>query len=169
MEKVADRRYQTAKSVLEALVAAVEGGKRVPDTTARGRQAVAVFVDVSTAGVDAQDEALFDDVADVLDLAERRLHEAGLTSLLHTGTSLLSARVLPEQADAGSPDEVRVREQARALVQQLAGRPAPHPQVTVKVLVHVDEAELQGSPSAPVVTGRIVDVTSWPASAALVA
>ncbi len=168
MEKVPDRRYQSAKAVLEALKAAVEGGTRGPEPGARPRQAVAVFVDVSTAGgVEAADEALFDDVADVLDLAERRLHEAGLTSLLHTGTSLLSARVLPEQTDPGSPDEARVREQARVLVQQLAARPTPHPHVQVKVMVHVDQAELQGSPSAPVVTGRIVDVTSWPASSAL--
>jgi serine/threonine protein kinase len=166
MEKLPDRRYQTARSVLEALRAAVEGTKPGLETV-RPRQAVAVFVDVITAGVVASDEALFDDVADVLDLAERRLHEAGLTSLLHTGTSLLSARVLPDQAQPGNPDELKVREQARALAQQLAARPTPHPNVQVKVMVHVDEAELHGNPSAPVVTGKIVDVSGWPATSLL--
>jgi serine/threonine-protein kinase len=167
MEKVPDRRFQSAKAVLEALRSAIEGTKPAVEAL-RPRQAVAVFVDVITSGaVDASDEALFDDVADVLDLAERRLHEAGLTSLLHTGTSLLSARVLPDQAPSSSPDELKVREQARALAQQLAARPTAHPHVQVKVRVHVDEAELQGNPSAPVVTGRIVDVTGWPAGSLL--
>src|SRR4029453_12705619 len=152
-EKVPDRRYQSAKAVLEALRAAIEGIKPGVEAV-RPRLAVAVFVDVTTSGgVDASDEALFDDVADVLDLAERRLHEAGLTSLLHTGTSLLSARVLPDQAQPGSADEMKVRDQAKSVAQQLAARPTPHPHVQVKVLVHIDEAELHGNPSAPVVNG----------------
>ena len=166
MEKIPDRRYQSAKAVLEALHAAVEGKSSAGDSQ-RPRQAIAVYVDVRTVGADPSDEALFDDVTDVLDLAERMLNEAGLNSLLQTGTSLLSARVLPDQAGAAREDETRARDRATALVRRLAIRPEAHPQVQVRVLVHVDAADLQGPPSAPVVTGRIVDVTSWPASAVL--
>ena len=169
MEKIPDRRYQSAKAVLEALRGAVQGTVANQETS-RPKQAVAVFVDVRTpAQAQANDEALFDDIADVLDLAERMLHEAGLTSLLHTGTSLLSARVLSEQTAAAGEEEGKAREQARALARRIAIRPEAHPQVQVQVHVHVDAAELHGSPAAPVVTGRIVEVTAWPPGTALVA
>ncbi len=167
MEKKPDRRYQSARAVMEALRPAVEG--TVPTVEmVRPRQAVGVFVEVRTPGeMDGGDEALFDDVADVLDLAERMLNEAGLNSLLHTGTSLLSARVLPDQPPTAREEEARAREKAQALARRIATRPDAHPAVKVTVRVHVDVADVQGTPSAPVVTGRIVDVTAWPDSTTL--
>jgi serine/threonine protein kinase len=168
MEKIPDRRYQSAKTVLEALRAAVEGTAPTQEMV-RPRQAVGVYVDVTTApGSDSGDEALFDDVADVLDLAERMLNEAGLSSVLNTGSSLLSVRVLPDKAGPGTPEETKAREKAQALAQRIATRPEAHPQVIVKVHVHVDVAEVQGSPASPVVTGRIVEVAAWPPATALV-
>jgi eukaryotic-like serine/threonine-protein kinase len=162
MEKIPDRRYQSAKAVLEALRAAVEGSSATLETV-RPRQAIAVFIDVRTpAEMDGADESLFDDVADVLDLAERMLNEGGLSSLLHTGTSLLSARVLSDQTATAREEETQARAKAQALVRRIEIRPEAHPQVKVRVRVHVDAAEVTGTPSAPVVTGRIVDVTSWP-------
>jgi serine/threonine protein kinase len=167
MEKKPDNRYQSAKAVLEALRAAVQGSTPGHET-ARHKQAVAVFVDLHTpSAAQASDETLFDDVADVLDLAERMLHEGGLSSLLLTGTSLLSAQVLSDQPAAASQEEGRVRELARALLRRIASRPAPHPQVRVQVQVHVDAAEVQGTSTAPVVAGRIADVSAWPAGSTL--
>lgn len=166
MDKNAARRYPSAKAVAEALRAAVMGETSGPKVQDLPRQAAAVHVDARPrAGADENDEQLLDDLANVLDMAEQSLRQAGFAILLQTGTTLLAARVLSEEPEAAQREHEAAREDARALSRTIAMREGAHPALKVELRLHVDSAVLRGPNAAPGIGGSVVDVSAWPADA----
>jgi serine/threonine-protein kinase len=164
MDKRPERRYESAAAVVQSLRAALEGKAPAPDAAAH-RQAVAVYVDVRPVhDLDEADEQLLDEVADMLELAEQALVQAGLLIPLHTGTTLLAASLLPDDPLDALVARKRVVDQAVGLSQRLGRR--AQDSLRVDVHVHADTALVRGSSAAPEIAGAIVDVSGWPAGAA---
>ena len=161
MEKVPARRYESARAVEEALRAAVAGKQQAE--TVVSKQAVALYVEAQMqSGADESDDDLVDDLGTVFDLAEQSLHKAGFAILLQTGTTLLGARVLSENADAAAKEQDVARQQAVDLSRQIAGREGAHHQLVIDVRLHVDSTTVRGPASAPVIGGAIANVPGWP-------
>jgi serine/threonine-protein kinase len=155
MSKRADGRYPSAAAVAEALREAV-----APKAAAEGtgpKQAVAVHVDLSAESAEADDE-LLENIAEALDLAEQRLREACFVVSLHTSTTLLAARLLPDDPGAARADRRRALDQAVALGKLLSERDAD-------VALHVDTALVRGNDTSPQIAGPVVEFASWPAMA----
>jgi hypothetical protein len=162
MDKRPERRFESAGAVDQALREALDRRPAAGDQ-ATHRQAVAVYVDVRPAQESEEtDEALLDEVADTLELAEHALRRAGLLVPLHTGTTLLAARVLPDDPQSAREERARAVELAVGIAQELAERQGA---LRVEVTLHVDQAVLRGSAAAPEIAGAIVDVPAWPPGA----
>jgi hypothetical protein len=164
MDKRADRRFASVAEVATALREALAGGTAA-DRAAR-KQAVAIRVDVAMArdAEEADDQSL-SDAADALDQAEQGLLRLGFVVTLHTATSLLTARPLPDGNEEARAERQRALDEAVALAAALAAGPGPSAGAfRVNVSVHVDAAVLRGSPPALEIVGPIVDVSTWPPS-----
>jgi serine/threonine-protein kinase len=151
MSKKADARYPSAAAVAAALREAV-----APKVAAAGtgsRQAVAVHVDLSAESAEADDDVL-EVIAEALDLAEQRLRDARFVVSLHTSTTLLAARLLPDDPGAARADRKSALDEAVALSKLLS-----MPQADVRL--HVDTALVRG----PQISGPVVEFASWPATA----
>jgi tRNA A-37 threonylcarbamoyl transferase component Bud32 len=163
MEKTNERRYQSVKAFLEALREAVGAKTDKPEVMA---QAAAIFVEIRVAdGADADSDAVLDDTSAILDATEQSLRGAGLGLPLQTGSAIIGARVLAgdARAAAGARDEVIAV--ARALAEELAGRPCATPDVHVNITVHVGAASVKDSAEAPggkeIVGGEILSTIDW--------
>jgi eukaryotic-like serine/threonine-protein kinase len=162
MDKRAERRYPSVSAALADLKDAVE--RRVAVAVSDKKRAVAVSVDVKVdGGMDEADDELLDEISQALDLAEQTLRQAQFVVALHTGTSLLAARVLPDDENAAREDRKRALEEAVSLGRQMSNRDGTALQVDV--CLHVDTALVRGSAAAPEIAGAVVEVASWPAAA----
>src|SRR6185369_8717600 len=87
---------QTVKAFIEALRAVVGSKAAEPEMTAAG---AAIFVEIRIAdGIDAESDEVLDDTSAILDAAEQALRGAGLTLPLQTGSAIIGARVLSDDA-----------------------------------------------------------------------
>ncbi len=161
MEKTAERRYQSVKAFVEALREAVGAKTDKPEITA---QAAAIFVDIRVAeGADAESDAVLDDTSAILDATEQTFRGAGLGLPLQTGSAIIGARVLSDQAGGGVRDEIVGI--AHALADELAARPTAVPEVHVNISVHVGPASIKESAEAPdgkeIIGGEILSPSDW--------
>jgi serine/threonine-protein kinase len=164
MDKRPERRYPSVPAALADLKEAVER-RAAPAPVSDRKQAVAVSVDVKIEGtMDEADDDLLDDIAEVLDQAEQTLRQAAFVVALNTGTSLLAARVLPDDAQAAREERKRALEEAVSLARSMANRDGTPLQVEVSL--HVDNALVRGSETAPEIAGAVMEVASWPAATA---
>jgi len=161
MSKRADGRFPTAAAAAEAFRAAVQ-----PAPAAAGagpKRAVAVHVDLGAdRDLESADDEVLEDIAEALDVAEQRLRDASFVVSLHTSTTLLAARLLPDDPGAAREDRKRALDQAVALAQLLSQRGAEGP---VDVCLHVDTALVRGNAGSPQIAGPVVEFSSWPAAA----
>jgi serine/threonine protein kinase len=164
MEKVADRRFATARAFFEALREAVGTSKAVvPEVTA---QAAAIYVEVRMSEeADNDSDELLDDSSAVLDAAEQAFRDAGLVLALQTGSALIAARILSDEATEAALQRTGVLDIASRLAEQLAERPTAHPEVHVNVCFHVDRAAVRDAADAPggreIIGGEIVSIGTW--------
>jgi Protein kinase domain len=161
MDKRAERRYPGVAAALADLKDAVE--RRAAPATSDKKQAVAVSVDVKVDAMDEANDELLDEIAQALDLAEQTLRQAHFVVALHTGTTLLAARVLPDDAQAARAERKRALEEAVLLGRQMSKREGNA--LRVDVCLHVDTALVRGSAAAPEIAGAVLEVASWPAAA----
>jgi serine/threonine-protein kinase len=162
MEKTAERRYQSVKAFLEALREAVGAKTDKPEVTAK---AVAVFVEIRVAeGADAESDAILDDTSAILDATEQSFRGAGLGLPLQTGSAIIGALVLADEAHAAATRD-EVISVAQALAEELAARPSAVPEVHVNISVHVGAASVRDSAEAPggkeIVGGEILSTADW--------
>ena len=163
MEKLPDRRYPSARAVLEALREAVGEKAELAETTV---PAAAIYVEIRIAeGADAESDEVLDETSAILDATEQSFRSAGLTLPLQTGSAIIGARVLsvdPKTADDESAGIVAV---ASALCDELGGRASAHGSVHVNIAVHVAPAVVRDSADAPggreIVGGDIMSTASW--------
>ena len=164
MEKIADRRFATARAFFEALREAVGTTKAaVPEVTA---QAAAIYVEVRMSEeADNDSDELLDDSSAVLDAAEQTFRDAGLVLALQTGSALIAARILSDEATEAALQRAGVLDIASRLAEQLAERPTAHPEVHVNVCFHVDRAAVRDAADAPggreIIGGDIVSIGTW--------
>jgi serine/threonine protein kinase len=161
LEKKAEKRFATADELIDALRTAIdEEGQTVVDLL---QPAVAIYLEVGTDSDDEDvvDEA-FDDMTNVLDLAEHSLASAGFSLPLHTSSALLAVRVFVQQAAVEQATAEQTLSELRAT---LAEREGLHPNVTVSlklkcgdVLCHTKGAGLV------VVGGPLLELSSFSAA-----
>jgi eukaryotic-like serine/threonine-protein kinase len=153
MEKTPERRFQSAKSFLEALREAV--GTRSAQTEATAR-AAAIYV---------ESDAVLDDTSAVLDAAEHAFRGAGLGLPLQTGSALVGARLLSADAAVAAAERGGVLAVAEALHEELAARPSAVGDVHVNISVHVGRAIIKDSAEAPggkeIVGGEVMSTADW--------
>jgi serine/threonine-protein kinase len=154
LEKQPGARYSSAGELLAAFRSAVAGEPH--PTPAGEREAVAILIEVATAP-GADPDALIDDSAAAMDLAEAALSEAGFALPLQTGTLVLAVRLV----DAGKrrAQARRAFEAARSLVLQLAERPEARPELTVTVAMHAGSVTMRGEQIAG---GALLRPSEWP-------
>jgi serine/threonine protein kinase len=165
MEKLAERRFASARAFRDALREAVEATKSdAPETVA---QAAAIYVEVRMGEEADGDDEILDDSSAVLDAAEQRLRDAGLAISLQTGSGLLATRILSDPAEPALLERREVLAIAKALAAELADRPNAHPELHVNVSFHVDRALVRGGVGQPesgereIVGGEIISVGTW--------
>jgi eukaryotic-like serine/threonine-protein kinase len=163
MEKTAERRFQTVKAFLEALRDAVGTRAAEAEVAARG---AAIFVDIRIAeGADAESDELLDDTSAILDATEQTLRGAGMTLPLQTGSAIIGARVLSDDAGKAAGERDQTLALAKELSDELSARPSAHADVHVNIVVHVGRAVIKDSAEAPggkeVVGGELLSTADW--------
>src|SRR6185312_145620 len=147
MEKTPERRFQSAKAFLAALREAVGSKSADAELTAR---AAAIYLEIRIAeGADAESDAVLDDTSAILDAAEQSFRGAGLGLPLQTGSAIIGARVLADDAAAAAAMRDEIVGVAHALADELAARPTAVPEVHVNISVHVGSASIKESAEAP--------------------
>jgi serine/threonine-protein kinase len=164
MEKTADRRFQSVKAFIEALRGVIGATKAAePEVTAKG---AAILVEIRVAdGADAESDEVLDDTSAILDTSEHTLRSGGLTLPLQTGSAIIGARVLSDDAAKAKSERDAVVALANALAQELGGRASAHADVHVNIVVHVGSAQVKDSSEAPggkeVVGGDLLSTGDW--------
>jgi serine/threonine-protein kinase len=165
MDKLAERRFPTARAFCEALREAVGTSKaEVPEVAAR---AAAIYVEVRISEeADSDSDELLDDSSAVLDTSEMTFREAELLLPLQTGSAIIAARILSDDVEQAAGERAQLMEIAQRLVEQLAERPTAHPELLhVNVTVHVGRALVRDAASAPggkeIIGGEIIATASW--------
>jgi serine/threonine-protein kinase len=163
MEKTADRRFQTVKAFIEALRDVVGNKAAEREVTARG---AAILVEIRIAdGADAESDEVLDDTSAILDATEHSLRGAGMTLPLQTGSAIIGARVLSDDAGKAAGERAETVALAKGLAQELAARASAHADVHVNIVVHVGKAVVRDSAEAPggkeIVGGELLSTADW--------
>jgi eukaryotic-like serine/threonine-protein kinase len=163
MEKTPARRFQSAKAFLEALREAV-GSKSTPAETAA--RAAAIYLEIRIGEeADAESDEVLDDTSAILDAAEQSFRGAGLGLPLQTGSALIGARVLSDNAATASNQRAEVVAVATGLHEALAVRSSAVPGVHVNIAVHIGRVAVKASAEAPdgkeIIGGDVMSTADW--------
>jgi eukaryotic-like serine/threonine-protein kinase len=163
MEKTADRRFQTVKAFIEALRGVVGNKAPEAEVTAKG---AAIFVEIKISdGADAESDELLDDASAILDTAEQTLRAAGMALPLQTGSAIMGALVLSDDAAKAAKERAATVGLAEILAQELIGRPTATSDLHVNIVVHVGQAVVKVSADAAggkeVVGGELMSTADW--------
>jgi eukaryotic-like serine/threonine-protein kinase len=163
LEKKPERRYPSATDFICALREAVTShNSRKSPSKVLSLGAIGIYVDAKTPPTEEADDALLDDLTQVLDLAEQRLRASGLLIPLQTGSALLAVQLLSDDAEQARQERQRTLEVALPLHQELLSRPSADPRLHVNVSVHVDRALIHSSNHGPeIVGGPILSIGAW--------
>jgi len=134
-----------------------------PELTARG---AAILVEIRIAdGVDSESDEVLDDTSAILDTTEQSLRGAGMTLPLQTGSTIIGARVLSDDAAAAARERSALVTLANTLADELGARPSAHPDVHVNITVHAAPAVVKAYAEAPggkeVVGGALLSTSDW--------
>ncbi|WP_053333319.1 serine/threonine-protein kinase [Haliangium ochraceum] len=156
MRKKSDERYSTPSELLEALRDALEGGAEFAPNTQhalRRTRALGILVEAATEdGLLANpDDALLDDLEDLLMQAETRLEGIGFRIARERNNSLLFTRLLSDDELFSPAARVTAVQAGQTLFQDLVRRPGRDPRVHVRVCLHeaeliLSDDELRGGP-----------------------
>ena len=159
LEKLPERRYQTAVALLDAFREAVGHSEEPRALSAR---AVAFYCEVQSEPEDTDlSDALLDDLLAVLELTQQTLRERGFVFPLQTSNALLAVRLVAPDTSA---------EQARAdaqtigseLMRQLKQRRAAHPALVPALSMTLAEAQYRSSPDGiEVIGGPLFEIDAW--------
>jgi eukaryotic-like serine/threonine-protein kinase len=163
LEKRPEQRYDSAKSFLFALQEAA-GRAPVDRDSVHERlvPAVGILVELrARTEADEADDALADDLARLLDLAERRLRDEGFSVALATGNEILAVRLLPDDAEAAGRAQGAAISSALAMHRAIEARPGADGRVHVNLCVHVDRALVRARSAVEVVGGPLTKIGAW--------
>jgi serine/threonine-protein kinase len=162
LAKHPDQRFEDVERFLEALRQAVVGA-RARGATAQSARAVAIYLEtrMDAAGEEVMDDRLLDDLGAVLDESEQMVRGAGFLLPVQSGSALLAARLLGEDA-AAERDRREAVELAVELHRRAVERTGVGGRLRVNVSVHVDQAVVRSSDrGSEIVGGGILRVTAW--------
>lgn len=161
LQKRADQRFANVSELVAAFREAVgEGG---PDSVERQSFAVGVYVEVMASAGEEMDDAMFEDVIQVLDTVEQGLTAREFGFPLRTSNALLAVRLVAEA------DVEAERAEAQAVINDLratlAERPFRHPNLEIAASVSVEQALCRSSAAGvEIVGGPIFEVDTWTVS-----
>jgi serine/threonine-protein kinase len=159
MDRFKDRRYQTVASFLTDLRRAVLG-EAAAAADASG-MTIGAYVEIRTT-VEEEDDALLDELTNVLDLCEAALHDGGFALPLQTSNALLGVKALPAAAEEQRAACEQVRQSANDLLEQIANRDFIDPRVFVTISLHVDNGVCQmTNEGLEVKGGPILQTENW--------
>jgi serine/threonine-protein kinase len=163
LEKERRQRYQSIAALLDDLRRAVRGEAPSSDVEVTGT-AVGLYLEIrlNDASEDDLDDALLEDMTNILDAGETALRGAEFALAIHTSNALLGVKLCPESPHAAAACCKQAQDVARALVTSLAQRVQPDSRVHVNISLHADEATLRGASAEQEVTGGpLLDVEQW--------
>jgi serine/threonine protein kinase len=159
LEKQAERRFSNADELLVALQAAI--GTHADAEPERDCSALGALLTLATPEDTELDDAMLEDMANVLDQVEQCLSNHGFAFPLHTATALLAVRVPKHDADA-SRDAEELRYVLIELLAALSDRIDPHPGVRVSLSLRVDSVRCRlGGSEREIVGGSLLELGSW--------
>jgi serine/threonine protein kinase len=162
LEKRAERRFASADELLASLRAAV--GEVPPDTNEHDVRALGVYVALATPHDGELDDAMIEDIVNVLDIVEQALADKTFTFPLRTTNALLAVRMPGADVDPElERNEVTATiSELRAL---LAERAEPHPDVQITISLRENAVRCRPSASGDeIVGGPLLEVGSWTAN-----
>jgi serine/threonine-protein kinase len=163
MEKRPERRFDSTKSFVAALAAALGRDYDGPQSSrAVPTLGIAVYLDlrVNITG-DELDDALGRDVGTLLDLAEERLARGGFALVQATGSGVLGVRPAGRDEVALRRDRRAAIALASALHAQIASRPGADARVHANVALHVGEVMLHHEGAREIVGGSLISTAAW--------
>lgn len=155
MEKDPARRYPDVMALIEGLRHAVGTERREVVSRALG-----IYVEGRIEDEQEPDDAIIDDLMNVLDTAEQIFARHGFSVPLSTSNSVLGALAVPE----GQLESYRQRvmDVAAELDQEITQRAEADERVNVNLCLHVDDAVVRArAEQAEVIGGPIVDIGAW--------
>jgi serine/threonine-protein kinase len=162
LEKKPERRYQSMAALRTAFGEAVG---QATEPRAETSWAVAFYLEASVQSDDdgGLDDAVLDDLLDVLELAQQTLLAHDFVFPLYTSNALLAVRPLP-----GGSDHDRALVEARALAaeltDQLARRGRAHVDVHPQLSMTLGEVVVRTSDAGVEITGGpLFDLDTWTA------
>jgi serine/threonine-protein kinase len=159
LEKHAERRFGSAIELLASLRAAV--GELPGAASEREVQALGLYIEMSTPPDAELDDAMIEDVSNVLDSVEQCLASRSFAFPLRTSMGLLAVRLPADRVDsqAESNEVSATLTELRGIVEQ---RPEPHPGVRVAISLRVDVARCRTTPSGDeIVGGALLEIGTW--------
>jgi hypothetical protein len=112
--------------------------------------------------VDEPDDALLDDVGQVLDAADATVRALGLSVAMQTASAILAVAVLPTDASADTARRHEVVEAAKALAAKLVRRPRADPRLSLRMAVNADDAVVREGPQGvSPESGALLQVDAW--------
>jgi hypothetical protein len=119
-----------------------------------------VYLEIS-GGEDDADDALFEDISNVLDMVESGLSNRDFTFPLRTSNALLGVRVIAKDVDADAA-RAALEGAVADLRAEVEERPNRHPNVRVALSCAVGEALCRASTTGvEVVGGPLLEVATW--------
>ncbi len=161
LQKNADQRFASVSELAAAFREAVgEGG---PDSVERQSFAVGVYFEVTTPPGEDMDDAMLDDVIQVLDTVEQGLAAQEFAFPLRTSNALLGVRLVAD-VDVEA-ERVQAQVAINDLRTALAERPDRHPRLEIAASVSVEQALCRTSAvGVEIVGGPILEVDTWTVS-----
>jgi serine/threonine-protein kinase len=161
LEKDAERRYASSGELLASLRAAI--GQPPAPANEQDVPAVGIYIALSTPADVELDDAMIEDIANVLDGVEHCLVARRFSFPLRMSNALLAVRLPASEAEA-EPDQQDLSAIVAELWNILATRSEPHPDVQIAISLRVDVARCRAStPSVEIVGGALLEVGSWTA------
>ena len=159
MDRNKERRHPSIIAFLEEFRRAVRG-EPIDQALVQSRAAVAIYVETRTE--EEVDDAMLDDMCDILDLCESRLRTKSYALPLQTSNALLAVKLVSGEPDERKTDCKRTQAIAESLLSQIRQRALVDPRVQVKIAIHLDAALFQESSEGLEVTGGpILEVERW--------
>jgi serine/threonine protein kinase len=161
MEKQREDRYASAAALLAALREAcgirVESRDQKPAIPAHG-----IYIEVRPENEELEiDEPMLEEMAAGLDAAEQRLLDANFVIALHTSSTVLGVRAIPEGLDEAEAGAVSLA-LARQLHAELGATCGPAQRLHVNVVVRRDRIIMTTRDGASEVTGGpLLSLESW--------
>jgi serine/threonine-protein kinase len=162
MEKRPESRFDSVTEFISALRKAAGPARRGDSGPCAPARGVGIYLEIHMqTSDDSVDDALSDDIAFILDLAEESLEAEAFILASVTGSAILGVRPLPDDPAQMRRERRAAVDLAASLHERVRTRPGADPRVHANVCVHVAEVTLRMSATPEVLGGPLVRTETW--------